>query len=263
VTSSSDYFGSWDKKIGLNAPIENDVELNVKYSIDYFLKLGAPANKLVVGLPFYGRTFVSRSNEGNIGDESDDQGFQGPFTRENGFMGYNEICQSLSNTSSELNWETNWDVESSEAVAKVKTASDTRVVTYDSPRSIANKARYAVQKGLLGLMVWSIDTDDFQGDCKDSLNEDRFSDFRTKPKVKLNFPKSTIKTYPLLRTLNDAIVLTLDEMNQEQNINLDKENEIDSNEQTKPKPNEPSHATATALSSFIALTSFVVFLKML
>lgn len=145
----------------------------------------------------------------------------------------------------------------------MKLASETRVVSYDSPRSIANKVRYAVQKGLLGVMVWSIDTDDFQGDCDNALNEDRFSDFRTKPQVKLSFPKLASKTtYPLLRTLNDAIVLSLDEMNQEQNNNLDKENEIDSNEQTKPKPNEPSHATAVAFSS-IVLTFSVVLLKML
>lgn len=111
-------------------------------------------------------------------------------------------------------------------------------------------------------MVWSIDTDDFQGDCDGSLNEDRFSDFRTEPRVKLNFPKLSSKTYPLLRTLNDAIVLSLDEMNQEQNNNLDRENEIDSNEQTKPKPNEPSHATTAAFSAAV-LTFSVVLLKML
>lgn len=166
----------------------------------------------------------------------------------------------MSNSSTE--WKTNWDVQSSNAIAKVKTAKDTRVVTYDSPRSIANKVRYAVQKGIGGLMVWSIDTDDFQGDCDESLNEDRFSDFRTKPKVKLNFPKSTIKTYPLLRTLNDAIVISLDEINQEQNNEMDKENEIDSNEVTKPKPNEPSLATEKALSSLVVLTFSAVFLKM-
>lgn len=87
-----DYFGAWDKKIGLNAPIENDDELNVKYSIEYFLKLGAPAHKLVMGLPFYGRTFITQG-EGNLGEESDEKGFQGPFTREDGFMGYNEVCK--------------------------------------------------------------------------------------------------------------------------------------------------------------------------
>lgn len=85
-----DYFGAWDRKVGLNSPMQNDNEFNVMYSIDYFLKLGAPAHKIILGLPFYGRTFVT-NNDGNIGDESDDQGFQGPFTRENGFMGYNEV----------------------------------------------------------------------------------------------------------------------------------------------------------------------------
>ena len=85
-----DYFGSWDKKIGLNAPIENDNDLNVDFSIEYFIKLGAPAEKLIMGLPFYGRTFIT-NKDGNLGDESDDTGFQGPFTRENGFMGYNEV----------------------------------------------------------------------------------------------------------------------------------------------------------------------------
>lgn len=147
-------------------------------------------------------------------------------------------------------------------MAKVKLASETRVVTYDSPRSIANKVRYAIQKGLVGVMVWSVDTDDFQGDCDPALNDDRFSDFRTKPQVKLSFPKLASNTYPLLRTLNDAIVLSLDEMNQEHNNEADKENEIDSNEQTKPKPNEPSHATAVAFSS-IVLTFSAVLLKML
>lgn len=166
----------------------------------------------------------------------------------------------MSNTSSE--WLTNWHVESSESVASVKMASETRVVTYDSPRSIANKVRYAIHKGLGGVMVWSIDTDDFQGDCDEKHSDDRFNDFRTKPKVKLNFPKQTHKTYPLLRTLNEAIVLSVDELTQEQDINLDRENEIDSNDNAKPVKNEPSGAIVAALSSSLFATLFVV-LKML
>jgi len=215
-----------------------------------------------LGLPFYGRTFVT-TQDGNIGDESDDQGFQGPFTRENGFMGYNEICHSLSNSSSE--WKSNWDVESSEAVARVKTVNETRVVTYDSPRSIANKVRYAIRKGLAGVMVWSVDTDDFHGDCDESLNSDRFSDFRTEPKVKLNIPKVTVKTYPLLRTLNDAIVLSIDEMTQEQNIDLDKENEIGGSDSSRPSKSEPSGSTMTVITSLTVLfvTAVPVLLKML
>ncbi len=83
-----DYFGAWDKKIGFNAPLESqdDAEteeiknLNVKFSIEYFIKLGAPREKIMLGLPFYGRTFITQ-NAGNYGDESDENGFAGPFTR--------------------------------------------------------------------------------------------------------------------------------------------------------------------------------------
>lgn len=144
----------------------------------------------------------------------------------------------------------------------MKTASETRVVSYDSPRSIANKVRYAIQKGLGGVMVWSVDTDDFNGDCDEALNADRFSDFRTQPKVKLNFPKLASKTtYPLLRTLNDAIVLTLDETAQENDVEKDKENEIDSHESNQSQPNKPSSATVAA-SSFLVLQLASMLLKM-
>ncbi|KAG5676387.1 hypothetical protein PVAND_006227 [Polypedilum vanderplanki] len=259
-----DYFGSWDKKVGLNAPLETDDDLNVKFSIDYFLKLGAPAEKIMMGLPFYGRTFLANTN-GDLGDETDDLGFSGPYTRENGFMGYNEICQALS-TSSE--WRSDWHAESSEAIARVKYANETqtRVVSYDSSRSIANKVHYAIRKGLGGLMVWSIDTDDFRGECDEKINFDTFSDFRAQPKVKLNIPKRMERNYPLLRTLNDAIVVTLDELRQEEN--LMKENEVNVNENNKDnmvgnKNNSLSKtATPVAFSSTV-LCLFAVLSKLL
>lgn len=94
-----DYYGSWDKKVGYNSPLNSENDLNVDFSINYFLKLGAPAEKLIMGVPFYGRTFVGSNNEGNIGDAATDIGFKGPFTRENGFMGYNEVCSKFSECS--------------------------------------------------------------------------------------------------------------------------------------------------------------------
>jgi hypothetical protein len=62
------------------------------------LKLGAPARKLVLGLPLYGRTFVLE-NEDNplvMGAPSNLEGFPGPYTKENGFMGYNEVSTTVS-----------------------------------------------------------------------------------------------------------------------------------------------------------------------
>lgn len=102
------------------------------------------------------------------------------------------------------------------------------------------------------LVCRSIDTDDFAGNCDDSINFDTFNDFRSKPKVKLNIPKRTDKNYPLLRTINDAIRVTVDEMVQEEN--LIKENEINNNgNNSGNQQNSPSKTSAPAALSFIAL----------
>jgi hypothetical protein len=109
----------------------------------------------------------------------------------------------------------------------------------------------------------TVDTDDYRGDCDDKLNFDTFSDFRPKPKVRLNIPKRLEKNFPLLRTLNDAIVITLDEMQQEKD--LEKENEIDRGNQQNQNQNdkkEPS-SSCTIVCSFVSLFFATVVLKLL
>lgn len=113
-----------------------------------------------MGLPFYGRTFVTKL-DGNYGDASNDVGFQGPYTRENGFMGYNEICVLLSDRTS--GWKRSYDNDTSQAIAKYKDeeTGETRVAVFDSSRSIAHKIKFAMSRNLGGAMIWSIDTGRF------------------------------------------------------------------------------------------------------
>lgn len=218
-----DYGGSWDRKVGWNSPLTDSTQLNVKLSIEHFLTLGAPASKLVLGVPFYGRTFVAQG-AGYYADPTDDKGFQGPYTRENGFMGYNEICEARKNSS----WLSAWDEQSSQAILRlpVPVNGTTNVVTYDSTRSIANKMRYVVQQKLAGAMIWSIDTDDFRGIC--DLEDDTYKDFKTPMGIVLQIPKRVKSKYPLLTTVNEALMVSLDELQQEEERqkNEDKENEI-------------------------------------
>lgn len=65
------------------------------------IELGMDPSKLVMGLPLYGRTFhletLYTSNEiPKLGAPAKNVGFQGPYTRENGFMGYNEVNIQIS-----------------------------------------------------------------------------------------------------------------------------------------------------------------------
>ncbi|CAG2057946.1 unnamed protein product [Timema podura] len=60
-------------------------------------------------------------------------------------------------------WTIDWDDE-----AEVPFASRGSLwVAYDDPESIAEKAQYVLDMELGGAMVWSIDMDDFRGNCGD------------------------------------------------------------------------------------------------
>ena len=61
-------------------------------TVQYLIEKGAPSNKLVLALPFFGRTFIlDNPSRYDIGSLSKGNGFQGPYTRRNGTLGYNEV----------------------------------------------------------------------------------------------------------------------------------------------------------------------------
>ncbi|XP_058065750.1 probable chitinase 2 [Anopheles bellator] len=206
-----DYNGSWNRQIGPNAPLTSKDFLNVEYTIEYLLDLGAPSSKLVLGLPFYGRTFVSPKARALLGDVANEVGFPGPSTKENGFMGYNEVCEELKRNPSD--WTLSWDAAAAEMVATKSNDTVSQVVVYDNTRSIANKVRFAVRQKLAGLMVWSVDTDDFNGLCEPET--DTYVDFGDRDKVTLSIPRPVSGKYPLLKTISNAIVVATDELTQE------------------------------------------------
>lgn len=162
-----DYHGAWDGVAGHNAPY-SEVEASVKH----FLSLGARADKLVLGLPAYGRTFLLQNPDEpfRMGvSKTKTEGFPGPFTREPGTMGYNEVCLEVNNSTG--GYTIHWD-EQSQAPYALK---GDHLITYDNPASIALKVRLVTQYGLRGMMSWSIETEDFLGKCQ---REDAFVDYR-------------------------------------------------------------------------------------
>ena len=148
-----DYGGPWNKKVEFHAPMKSNDENNVESRVNHFMQLGVPAEKIILGIPFFGRTFIT-SNDGNIGDKAKDQGFDGPFVKEGGFLGYNEFCRLRK----EHEWSVSYDSKSSQSIGKFRKDGLTHVVTFDSPRSVANKVKFAVKKNLGGVWVFFVDT---------------------------------------------------------------------------------------------------------
>ena len=62
--------------------------------LSLFLFAGCPPEKIVLGVPFYGRTFklTSAANNGVRASSSGD-GIAGPYTATNGLLGYNEVSK--------------------------------------------------------------------------------------------------------------------------------------------------------------------------
>ena len=157
-----DFHGKWEKQTGHNAPLyapSSDSEwrkqLSVSFAAQMWVKLGTPKEKLVIGMPTYGRSFtLSDSSQYTVNSPARDGGKAGPYTREAGFLAYYEVCQMLLEGASYI-----WDNE-----MKVPyLVKGDQWVGFDDERSIRNKMEWVKTNGFAGAMVWSTDMDDFNG----------------------------------------------------------------------------------------------------
>ncbi|XP_046398093.1 probable chitinase 2 [Ischnura elegans] len=133
---------------------------NANFSINYWIQNGAPAEKLVMGVGLHGRTFtLSQEDKTDPYAPASGPGTSGPYTREAGFIGYNEICDQR------LTHPRAWSIEHDEYIIAPYTYNENQWISYEDQESIKIKTRFAVNLGLKGVMAWSIETDDFHGEC--------------------------------------------------------------------------------------------------
>ncbi|XP_051166063.1 chitinase-3-like protein 2 isoform X2 [Leptopilina boulardi] len=162
-----DLRGSWDdkKRVGINAPLRSSLKedhllsiWNIEAIIKYWIDQGASQEKIILGTAFYGRSFtLVDSSKHNVGDSFTGPGNSGKYTRESGMLGYNEICELQKNE----RWTTVFDEEQQVPYS----FNGNQWVGYDDVRSLKIKAEYILKLGLGGVMLWSIETDDFRGIC--------------------------------------------------------------------------------------------------
>lgn len=80
-------------------------------------------------------------------------------------------------------WVSYWDEKSQTPYA----VNGNKVIMYDNQKSIAAKVRFAMSKNLAGIMIWSIDTDDFHADCTNN-ESDKYDNFISDAKSIENSP---------------------------------------------------------------------------
>ena len=125
----------------------------------YWMQAGAPAEKLVLGMPLYGQAFtLDDDKEHGLNAPARQKGQAGEFTRAAGFLAYYEICHSIN----QGGWTVVNDPEGRMGPYAYK---DRQWVGFDDVATIRRKSEFVRELGLGGGMVWALDLDDFNNRC--------------------------------------------------------------------------------------------------
>ncbi|XP_022257375.1 oviduct-specific glycoprotein-like [Limulus polyphemus] len=165
---SYDYHTAYEAIVDHHAPLYKPPDvgrwdernrLNLNWTISYYLELGAPRHKLIVGVPTYGRSFTLLDPDDNeINAAADGPGEEGSSSREKGYLSYHEICQNI--------LEKDWEVRRPYSdIFGPYCFKDNQWVGFDDEVIITKKANYIREQGLGGAMVWTLADDDFRGLC--------------------------------------------------------------------------------------------------
>jgi chitinase len=151
-----DYYEPGDDKItGNHAPLFIDPAdpkaISADRSVKEFEAAGVPADKIVLGVPFYGHVWghVSATNNGL---------FQPGLPVPNAYANYG----ALAGTMLSQGYTRYWDAKAS--VPYLYNPQKQVFVSYEDPESLALKCKYVVDHHLAGMMFW-----DYEGDPSGKL----------------------------------------------------------------------------------------------
>lgn len=148
-----DIHGTWEGTTNFNAPLyqssadPSDASLNVDAAVQDYLSSGIPAEKLNLGVPFYGHGWKGVPSTNNGLYASGQGAADGKYGA--GSFDYTELVSGYLPTYTRY-----WDVEAQ--VPWLYNPATGIFISYDDPQSIAAKAGYAMDKGLGGVMIWEL-----------------------------------------------------------------------------------------------------------
>ena len=142
---SYDLHGAWDELTGINAPMfdqgwtDKTPRWSIHGCVENYVELGAPLERINVGLPFYGRSFRKATGMKQLHEGADDVNFH-----------LDEGSPQYFNIVKELNRMTTYRHERTQTQYAVFNDRDGGIVSYDDPRAICDKVGYANDRGMHG-----------------------------------------------------------------------------------------------------------------
>jgi len=144
-----DLHGAWNAETGVNAPLYDQIdspELSVHGCVKNWEAGGAPPEKINIGFPFYGRSFIGATGLYQPHAGADDA----TWHQDEGVPQYYNIYNLLSTMI------TTRDEQTMTQVAYFHTGN---MVSYDDERAICDKTEYAMDNGHLGYIIWELSGD--------------------------------------------------------------------------------------------------------
>ncbi|THH07640.1 hypothetical protein EW145_g3240 [Phellinidium pouzarii] len=171
-----DYAGSWLNFTDNQANVYDGVRTNVSTdkAVTWYIKNGATAGKINMGIPLYGRAF---ENTTGIGQPYNGIG---PGTIQAGIYSYSDLPLAGASVFENVTDVSSYSYD----------ASKMELVSYDTPHIATIKAQYVINKGMAGQMFWDLSTD--KTNSSDSLVTTTANVFGALDKTKnhINYPDS-------------------------------------------------------------------------
>ncbi|MEU6157108.1 glycoside hydrolase family 18 protein [Streptomyces sp. NPDC047130] len=137
-----------------------DDDFSVHGTVEAWLDRGAPARKLVVGVPFYGQGWTGVTGGGDgLGQPA---AGPAPATWANGYGDYKELKALVESG--------DFTVHRDRRNGHAWIFDGTTLWTYDDPQVLARKAEYVKDRRLGGAMIWSLDGDTADGELIKALD---------------------------------------------------------------------------------------------
>ena len=132
--------GLYRSKFG--APTDRTADAAVKQ----YLAAGVPADKIVLGVPFYGRAFA--------GVTAKNHGIDQPYERFQDFYSYDDLVQKFIGKEGYVRY---WDAEAQ--VPYLWNEASRSFISYEDPQSLGIKVCYVRDQHLGGVMFWELKLD--------------------------------------------------------------------------------------------------------